>query len=36
MMTIAYSYRFILEGQKKEKIQNAMGKYISQDVMQML
>lgn len=33
-MTIAYSYRFILEGRKKEKIQNAMGKYISQDVMQ--
>lgn len=34
MMTIAYSYRFILEGQNKEKIKNAMGKYISQDVMQ--
>lgn len=33
-MTIAYSYRFILEGRNKEKIQNAMGKYISQDVMQ--
>lgn len=33
-MTIAYSYRFFLEGTKKEKIQNAMGKYISQDVMQ--
>lgn len=33
-MTMAYSYRFILEGRKKEKIQNAMGKYISQDVMQ--
>lgn len=33
-MTIAYSYRFILEGQNKEKIKNAMGKYISQDVMQ--
>lgn len=33
-MVAAYSYRYILEGQKKEKIQNAMGKYISQDVMQ--
>lgn len=33
-MVVAYSYRFILEGRNKEKIQNAMGKYISQDVMQ--
>lgn len=33
-MAMAYSYRFILEGRKKEKIQNAMGKYISKDVMQ--
>ncbi len=33
-MTMAYSYRFILEGQNKEKIKSAMGKYISQDVMQ--
>lgn len=33
-MTISYSYRFILEGRNKEKIKNAMGKYISQDVMQ--
>lgn len=33
-MTIAYSYRFILEGRNKEKIKNAMGRYISQDVMQ--
>lgn len=32
-MTLAYSYRFILEGRKKEKIQTAMGKYISKDVM---
>lgn len=32
-MTVAYSYRFILEGQNKEKIKHAMGKYISQDVM---
>lgn len=34
MMAMSYSYRFILEGQNKEKIKNAMGKYISQDVMQ--
>ena len=33
-MTMAYSYRFILEGQNKEKIKKAMGKYISQDVME--
>lgn len=33
-MSMAYSYRFILEGRNKEKIKNAMGKYISQDVMQ--
>lgn len=32
-MAFAYSYRFILEGQNKEKIKNAMGKYISNDVM---
>ncbi|HPT41828.1 MAG TPA: adenylate/guanylate cyclase domain-containing protein [Candidatus Gastranaerophilaceae bacterium] len=33
-MTVAYSYRFVLEGQNKEKIKKAMGKYISNDVMQ--
>jgi len=33
-MTMAYSYRFILEGQNKEKIKHTMGRYISQDVMQ--
>lgn len=33
-MVMGYSYRFILEGRKKEKIQSAMGKYISKDVMQ--
>ncbi len=33
-MTVAYSYRFVIEGQNKEKIKKAMGKYISQDVMQ--
>ncbi len=32
-MVFAYSYRFILEGRNKEKIKNAMGKYLSQDVM---
>lgn len=32
-MIFAYSYRFILEGKNKEKIKQAMGKYISQDVM---
>ncbi len=30
----AYSYRSIVEGRNKEKIKQAMGKYISQDVMQ--
>lgn len=34
MMTVAYSYRFILEGRNKEKIKTAMGKYISEDIMQ--
>lgn len=33
-MGLAYSYRFILEGQNKEKIKNAMGRYLSEDVMQ--
>lgn len=33
-MAMSYSYRFILEGQNKEKIKTAMGKYISNDVMQ--
>jgi len=32
-MIFGYSYRFILEGKNKEKIKNAMGKYLSQDVM---
>ncbi len=30
----AYSYRYLIEDSKKEKIQNAMGKYLSYDVMQ--
>ncbi len=30
----AYSYRYLIEGAKKEKMQNAMGKYLSYDVMQ--
>lgn len=29
----AYSYRYLIEGRKKEKIQSAMGKYLSRDVM---
>ena len=32
-MIFGYSYRFILEGRSKEKIKNAMGKYLSQDIM---
>ncbi len=32
-MIFAYSYRFILEGKTKEKIKQAMGKYLSQDIM---
>lgn len=34
IIAFSYSYKFIIEGQKKEKIQNAMSKYISKDVMQ--
>lgn len=30
----AYSYRYFIEGNKKEKIQKAMGKYLSHEVMQ--
>ncbi len=29
-----YSYKYLVEGRKKEKIQTAMSKYISKDVMQ--
>ena len=32
-MIFGYSYRFITEGRNKEKIKNAMGKYLSQDIM---
>jgi len=32
-MIFAYSFRFILEGKNKEKIKQAMGKYLSQDIM---
>ncbi len=32
-MIFGYSYRFILEGMNKEKIKQAMGKYLSQDIM---
>ncbi len=31
---VGYSYRFLLETMKKEKLHKAMGKYISKDVMQ--
>lgn len=34
IIAFGYSYKFIVEGQDKEKIQNAMSKYISKDVMQ--
>ena len=33
-MVFAYSYKFTLENRNKEKIKQAMGKYISQDIMQ--
>ena len=33
-MIFGYSYKFIQEGRNKEKIKNAMGKYLSQDIMQ--
>ena len=32
-MIFGYSYKFIVEGRNKEKIKNAMGKYLSQDIM---
>ena len=32
-MIFGYSYRFIVEGRNKEKIKQAMGKYLSQDIM---
>lgn len=32
-MIFGYSYRFIVEGRNKEKIKNAMGRYLSQDIM---
>lgn len=33
VFAFGYSYRFLIEGQKKEKIERAMGKYISKDIM---
>ena len=33
-MIFSYLYRFVQENINKEKVKNAMGKYISQDVMQ--
>ena len=32
-MIFAYSHKYILEDRNKEKIKNAMGKYISEDIM---
>ena len=32
-MIFGYSYQFLTEGRHKEKIKNAMGRYLSQDVM---
>ena len=32
-MIFGYSFRFILEGKNKEKIKQAMGRYLSQDIM---
>ena len=34
LFAFAYIYQFVAEGEKKEKIQKAMGKYLSIDVMQ--
>ena len=33
-MIFGYSHKFIVESRNKEKIKDAMGKYISQDIMQ--
>ena len=33
-MIFGYSYKFIIESRNKDKIKNAMGKYLSQDVME--
>ena len=33
LFAFAYIYQFMVEGDKKEKIQKAMGKYLSDDVM---
>lgn len=34
VIAFGYSYKFIIEGQNKEKIKNVMGKFISKDIMQ--
>ena len=34
LFAFAYIYQFMVEGDKKDKIQKAMGKYLSDDVMQ--
>ncbi len=33
-LIFGYAFRFILENKNKEKVKNAMGRYLSQDVMQ--
>lgn len=33
-MILGYIHKFVLENRSKEKVKNAMGKYMSQDVMQ--
>ena len=30
---LAYTHKFVIENQNKEKVKSAMGKYISQDIM---
>ena len=34
LFAFMYTYKFVIEGAKKDKIQKAMGKYLSVDVMQ--
>ncbi len=34
VIAFGYTYRYVIEGQNKEKIKNVMGKYISKDIMQ--
>ena len=36
MMIIAFAYKFLIENRNKEKVQNAMGRYMSEDVMKLV